>query len=273
MFYSDGTITLTAGSKNVIGTGTGWTLTGVEGGILYVGSESYPIESVTDDSTLVLFAEALVSRVSVPYKVWLVTADQTTLKKLNELQSKQLARSVLVRLRPDARGSLAGRSVYDDREEGFIYGINDNPPFYEFYEKASDVSGDWAGPFQWYGPEGGTGAPGVGDAYDLIIDDQGFPGSGEVLLEHVFTRTVNFPLNLSISRATAPDANPTASAVYSFTKNEVQFGTLTIATNGSRTFSGAATSFGAGDVLHVLAPNPRDATLKGVSITLAGQRI
>lgn len=60
----------------------------------------------------------------------------------------------------DAAGSLAERDDYDDRPQGFAYLDIDSDPM-ELYVKASDDSGDWAGPVSYAtGPAGPTGATG-----------------------------------------------------------------------------------------------------------------
>lgn len=164
-FYNDGTVTLTSGSAAVTGEGTGWEIWGIAGGTLLVEGKSFAIASVVSDTELLLTRASPVDIADAEYDIALVTADQATLVRLNELQSQQLARGVLVKLKPDGRGSLAGRDAYDAEPEGFVYGINDNPPLYVYYEKASDAAADWAGPFQWYGPEGEAvrGDPGASD--------------------------------------------------------------------------------------------------------------
>ena len=63
--------------------------------------------------------------------------------------------------------------------------------------------------------------------------------------------------------------NPSATAVYSFCKNGVQFGTLTVSTSGTKTFAsaaGASFSAAADDVFSIVEPT--DATLADVNITI-----
>jgi hypothetical protein len=111
-----------------------------------------------------------------------------------------------------------------------------------------------------------------GDRYDVALYDAARPGSGEVIAK-LYPLGVTFPAGLTESRAGA-EAAATASAAYSFRRNNVEFATLTFAAeSASGVFACAAdTAFAAGDVLTVIAPAPRDDTLSGVAITLVGYR-
>ena len=120
------------------------------------------------------------------------------------------------------------------------------------------------------GPRGPSGA---GDKYDVAFSLTGRPSSGEVLFAHVFASSVTFPDILSGSLAII-DVAATAEAVFSLTKNGVEFATLTFAAAGtSGTFTAAsATVFDDGDVLRLVAPNPQDATLSTFTMTVTGDR-
>lgn len=158
-YYDDGTVTVSAGSMSVTGTGTAWTLFGVAGGVLVADGlpTAIPVSAVEGDTELTLAWASPVALAGASYAIYLVPADAAKVIRMTELQAQIMARNAVVAFRADARGSLAGRAAHDGEAEGFQYGIIDNPPFYEFYEKASDATGDWAGPFQWYGPGGEDG--------------------------------------------------------------------------------------------------------------------
>ena len=70
----------------------------------------------------------------------------------------------------------------------------------------------------------------------------------------------------------------TVTAFYSYQKNGVQFGTCTFAGGGQAGeqsgvfYSASDTVFNAGDILTIIAPAARDATLSGIGTTLAGYR-
>jgi len=173
----------------------------------------------------------------------------------------------------DAFGTvLADRDAFDGEAEGFKFALlSGGAPV--LYVRDTAVAGVWTDAITIKGETGDTGpsgADGLGDSYDILIDDPGKPGAGEVLMKHRLTNTVSFGTDMSGSRVVI-DTNPTVAAVYSFTKNSVQFATLTIETDGGIAFSGQ-TTLNDGDVLRVIAPSPRDATLSGVSMTLAGSR-
>ena len=69
--------------------------------------------------------------------------------------------------------------------------------------------------------------------------------------------------------------NPTASAVYTLTRNGTSIGTCTISTSGTFTFAtvgGGTQALSGGDLLQVIAPSSVDATLAGVNISWYGTR-
>jgi hypothetical protein len=108
--------------------------------------------------------------------------------------------------------------------------------------------------------------------YDLASFDTDRPASGELIVK-IYCPGVTFRAGLTDSQAGAEVA-ATASAVFSITKNGTQFATLTFgAASAAGVFACATdTMFTPGDVLRVIAPSPRDATLSGVAATLIGYR-
>lgn len=111
-----------------------------------------------------------------------------------------------------------------------------------------------------------------GDRYDLASFDTDRPATGELLVK-IYPLGVTFPAGLTESQAGAEVA-ASADAVFSITKNGVEFATLTFpAGNSTGVFACVSdTTFEDGDVLRVIAPTPRDATLSGVAATLVGYR-
>jgi hypothetical protein len=93
------------------------------------------------------------------------------------------------------------------------------------------------------------------------------------LLLKIYPPGVTFRAGLTDSAAGAEVA-ATAEAVFSITKNGTQFATLTFAAaSATGVFACAAdTAFTTGDILRVIAPSPRDATLSGVAATFIGYR-
>lgn len=108
--------------------------------------------------------------------------------------------------------------------------------------------------------------------YDLATFDTDRPASGELILK-IYPPGVTFRAGMTDSRAGAEVA-ATANAVFSLTKNGTQFATLTFAASSAAGVIACPvdTSFTTGDVLRVIAPNPRDATLSGVAATFIGYR-
>lgn len=97
------------------------------------------------------------------------------------------------------------------------------------------------------------------------------PGTSQVVLSHVFTRAVDFPINLAGSEFIGQVA-ATASTDFDIQKNGVSIGTANFAISAtSATFSVAsAESFSLGDRLQVIAPASADATLADLDLNLAG---
>jgi hypothetical protein len=112
-----------------------------------------------------------------------------------------------------------------------------------------------------------------GNRYDLAFDASDRPDSGDTFRRFVFTASVQYNAGMAESRAIALVA-ATASAVFSIKKNGTQFATVTFAAGGTTgTFACATTTtFAPGDVLTLTAPNPRDATLATIAITMTGYR-
>ncbi len=108
--------------------------------------------------------------------------------------------------------------------------------------------------------------------YDVASFDTDRPASGELLLK-LYPPGVTFRAGMMDSRAGAEVA-ATANAVFSLTKNGTQFATLTFAAGSAVGVVACPidTSFTTGDVLRVIAPSPRDATLSGVAATFIGYR-
>lgn len=112
-----------------------------------------------------------------------------------------------------------------------------------------------------------------GDRYDIALYDTDRPATGEQITKWVAPTAVTFRAHLSESKGKS-DIAAAAAAVFSLRKNGVEFATMTFALGATiATFVCAAdTAFAANDVLTIIAPNPRDATLAGVAATIVGYR-
>lgn len=108
--------------------------------------------------------------------------------------------------------------------------------------------------------------------YDLVTFDTDRPASGELVLK-IYPPGVTFRAGLTDSAAGAEVA-ATSTSFFSITKNGVEFARITFSAGSAvGVFSCAAdVSFTTGDVLRIIAPAVRDATLSGVSATIIGYR-
>jgi hypothetical protein len=279
--YKTGTVQVAAGSTVVRGNGTAWQLALVSGGLFCCQNFSAPVASVVSDSELLLdipFAGSTTG--AAPYSIYRETSAAADVIEANDRLAEMVRRmDAGQHMDPDATGTLADRATYNSEDKGFVFLRTDVTPF-QYYAKASNTSGDWAGPSTTQGVKGDPGTPGapgqngIGDAYDAVFWDPGRAQAGEIVFKAVFGRAVTFPAGLTNSRAAADVAATGAAAVWSIRRNGVQFGTMTFAIGATTaTFAAAtATGFVAGDILTLVAPSPRNATLSGISGVLAGNR-
>ncbi|MEI8032787.1 MAG: phage tail protein [Chlorobiaceae bacterium] len=111
-----------------------------------------------------------------------------------------------------------------------------------------------------------TGAGSV-QAISIQAGVSGMPAAGAIITTYIAPSALLFPANLTGSIASV-GTNPTATAVFSIRKNNVQFATASVSTGGVVTFSGSATSFSSNQVLTVVAPAVQDTTMANVSFLL-----
>jgi hypothetical protein len=99
----------------------------------------------------------------------------------------------------------------------------------------------------------------------------GAPGAGQIIERYIFAAPVSFPAGLAGSYGAA-GAAATAAASFAIARNGTTIGMMNFAAGAAAaTFSmGAATGFGAGDVLTIAAPGSPDATLANLAWTLTG---
>jgi len=113
----------------------------------------------------------------------------------------------------------------------------------------------------------------AGTRYNLHFFATGRPQPAELLLRVEVTEPIVFATNFGESRASA-SAAATASSVFSIQKDAVQVGTITfgIGSDSGTIASAGEVTIEPGDILTIVAPDPRDATLSDVTINLAGTR-
>jgi hypothetical protein len=99
------------------------------------------------------------------------------------------------------------------------------------------------------------------------------PTSSEILLIHVFSRAVTFPVEFVGSTATI-GTPPSSTCVLSVAKNGTTVATITISTLGAVTFDTFGdVAFAAGDVLRVFGPSTVPANLLNCAFNLLGERV
>lgn len=164
---------------------------------------------------------------------------------------------------------LAGRDDFDGAGKGFsVYVEVDSSKggFSGVYYKVSDADAAWSA---------GAIAPAivVPDGFIQQFTISGRPLPGEFFLGHDFTDQITFASDLDGSRAKARIA-ATAESVFSITLDDVEVGTLTFAAASDVGVFASASGFVGlpGNVLDMLAPDPRDDTLSDIRITLRGTR-
>lgn len=183
-YYSTGTVSLTNGSAVVTGNGTAWSTALIAGGnvIVQAAGNLLPIASVDSNSQITAELEWTGATGTYSYAIQRDTAYLKTL----DANSENLA-YILSEIRNgsifkyDASGSLADRALYDGRPKGFGYLVTAGDSA-DLYVKASNTSGDWAGPFSYgAGPVGPAPSLGVGTVTTVAAGGNataGVSGSG-----------------------------------------------------------------------------------------------
>lgn len=115
----------------------------------------------------------------------------------------------------------------------------------------------------------------VSKPYDCITSFVGTLPASQVILLVTFDRPVIFQGNFATSVGSC-GVNPTATATFAVAKNGSGIGTVVVSTGGVVSFtstSGAAQSFGIGDVMQVTGPASPDVTMANVAFTFSGRRV
>jgi hypothetical protein len=117
----------------------------------------------------------------------------------------------------------------------------------------------------------GPGAP----VYDFGMVAGTAPGAGEVLGKVVIPRPLLIPADLAGS-AVHVDTAPDGDFVIAMTRNGVSVASITVHTDASVTLATSANApvhIAAGDVIRFLAPADPDASIAGISLTIAARRL
>lgn len=257
--YAIGTVSVANGDVAIVGDGTIWTGVAARAGdTIVIGTSVATIVDVTDDTHLKIDAWPFTSvAAGTSYKIIqnspLRFVGGQAMADVSALVARINTQGFVWTL-PSGVHSPTG---YVAEEGQYIEDTSTN-------ERWKMISGEWVSQ--------GIADP-VFSRYDLVFDIPGRPGSGAVVGKWVAPSVVTFRKDLAESRLDA-DTAATAESVFSVKKNDVEFATVTVAAVGTTaTFTNAAdAAFAAGDVLELVAPNPRDDTLSGIAITLVGFR-
>ncbi len=306
--YTTGTIALTNGSTTATGTGTLWSPVVEQGDLLVANGMVAVIDTITDDTHFEL-KEAwagidFTGSYIITLSSWLRYEPALTQAKVREMLAEMDGLGWFYFVSGDAPDPDLG-------EEGqFALKVNQVGAAWQLWCKIDGVWAlqnppvglDWQGAWNsatTYGENAGVTRLGRayialqantnkppesnptfwslmsqdGNRYDIVCWASDRPASGEKLLSVVASTTVTFSAGLTDSRAKAGTA-PTTQAVFSWRKNGVEFATTTFAIGSTTGVFAMATdtTLNAGDILSLVTPNPRDATLADISLTLTGFR-
>ena len=160
--YETGTVTVTTGSKVITGSGTGWLLALVEGGLIEIdgaGLGAVRLASVGSDTDgLLKFDWQGPTLVGAAYTIYRETAQAAAAFEANA-HLADIARRLRAGtfLQPDATGTLAERAAHDDQDQGFVFIQSDVTPF-RIFIKESSATGDWSNYTVLQGDKGDTGS-------------------------------------------------------------------------------------------------------------------
>jgi hypothetical protein len=200
--YSVGTIAVTAGSVDFVGTGTGWLPPNAKvGDQLNVAGKMMGIAEITD-ATHGKFAVPYPgdTGAGLPYAIFKTSSEWGTNRSLSMSTAEMIQMLATLEvpntgLRFDALGNFAGRATYNDRPTAFGYlSLNgDGAGIAEpvVFAKQSGTNADWSPAILFRGDTGGIGPSGIlvnwrhawvtGTAYALK-DGVQFGGSNYICL-------------------------------------------------------------------------------------------
>ena len=177
-----GSITLTNGSKAVVGVGTEFDLAGLAlHDPIFIQGLGSVIESVTDDTHLTLLQAWDGASVAGANYIAIRKGNLTKITETLDLTEKiirEIESGLFVGGTVES-GTLAQRSAFDGEAQNFVYRAIDDPSGgLVTYVKASNANGDWVGPFNNTGDVGPAGpdGPAGADGADGADGVDGTPG-------------------------------------------------------------------------------------------------
>ncbi|TPN79956.1 hypothetical protein [Mesorhizobium sp. B1-1-2] len=174
--YDTGTVSVTNGSAAVVGTDTGWAVSLVKGGTLYVEAPGnpMPIDVVTDDTHLTGAVKWTGADGTYNYAIVRESSDAASVVDLYDKLSRVLVTLSLAGIHPNASGTITERNAItlSTGDEGFLFLHAEIGVTLAFYRWTGTA---WEGPFELKGDRGPQGAPGLGEGgYGLPLG--GTPG-------------------------------------------------------------------------------------------------
>lgn len=157
--YRTGTVALTNGSVDVIGTGTAWAMELIQGGMFSAAGLGVPIFSVDDDTSLKLaYPWPGATASGAGYAIAREYSEAVRAVWTNSYLATIVQRLNLIGIHPDYSGPLIDRDALDPQPDTGKFFLRCAPgESFEFYRK--EDSG-WSGPYAVVGPAGGTGGSG-----------------------------------------------------------------------------------------------------------------
>ncbi len=163
--FTTGTVTLVNGSKAIVGTGTGWKINGVRGGLMTVevaGANTLVLASVDDDTHATAATKWMGPSGTYAYAISMVSADAADTIWASRHWSRVVGQALLAGIVPVASGTLAERDALDPQPANGEWFAHAEPPAdLTFYRK---VPAGWEGPYGFRGDRGpgGVGSSGLG---------------------------------------------------------------------------------------------------------------
>lgn len=164
LIYNTGTVAVENGSTVVVGTGTGWAVALVTGGLLSCAGMSIPIAAVESDTSLTLaYAWPGLTVSGQPYAISKAISEAISIAWTNTNLAKISAQLSLLGIHPDGSGTLAERDALDPvPSTGYIWLYLEAGYDPSFYKK---IDSGWGGPFPVRGEAGAAAS--IGDVTGL----------------------------------------------------------------------------------------------------------
>lgn len=159
LIYNTGTVSVEKDSATVTGSGTGWAVALVSGGMFSCAGMSIPIASVESDTSLTLaYPWPGVDATGAAYAIARDTSEAVRAAWTNDRLATIIQKLALVGIHPDGSGTLTERDALDPAPStGYLWLYAEAGHDLAFYRKTAS---GWDGPFDVKGDVGGSGGSG-----------------------------------------------------------------------------------------------------------------